>query len=80
MSESFAVKRTAKVAEIDDDGEIDLATAKSKHLAIEKEKASMARQCPYLDTIDRNVLDFGNVGNPSINRASTINMSDAFRF
>ena len=43
MSESFAVKRTAKVAEIDDDGEIDLATAKSKHLAIEKEKASMAR-------------------------------------
>ena len=43
----------------DDSDDEDLAAAKSKHLAIAKEKAGMARQCPYLDTIDRNVLDFG---------------------
>lgn len=42
----------------DDSDDEDLAAAKSKHLAIAKEKAGMARQCPYLDTIDRNVLDF----------------------
>ena len=45
----------------------DLVAAKSKHLAIEKEKAGMARQCPYLDTIDRNVLDFGELSNSTFN-------------
>lgn len=54
------LKRKADEADIGNDDELeDLATAKSKHLAIEREKASMARLCPYLDTIDRNVLDFG---------------------
>lgn len=51
------LKRTAVEAGLDDDDE-DIKAVKSKHLAKEKEKATMARQCPYLDTIDRNVLDF----------------------
>ena len=51
------LKRKADFEDGSDDE--DLSKAKSKHLAIEKEKAGMARQCPYLDTIDRNVLDFG---------------------
>lgn len=54
------LKRKADEAGIGEDDELeDLATAKSKHLANEREKANMARLCPYLDTIDRNVLDFG---------------------
>ena len=56
--DSIDLKRNADRAGMDDDSD-DLISAKSKHLAKEKQKASMARQCPYLDTIDRNVLDFG---------------------
>ena len=56
--DSKELKRKAEETAIDEDSD-DLAIVKSKHLAIEKEKASMARQCPYLYTIDRNVLDFG---------------------
>ena len=53
-------KRSAEEAKLDDsEDETDFATVKSKHLATEKEKATMARKCPYLDTINRNVLDFG---------------------
>ena len=61
-NEHEELKRKADFEEspiLDDNEDEDLATVKSKHLAIEKEKAGMARQCPYLDTIDRNVLDFG---------------------
>ena len=53
------LKRKAEVPLIDDDEDEDLVVAKSKHLAVEKEKAGMARHCPYLDTIERKVLDFG---------------------
>ena len=61
------LKRKAEQAVLEDDNDDeDLAKAKSKHLAIEKEKASMARMCPYLDTIDRNVLDFGKEFNNSL--------------
>ena len=56
------LKRSAETAGLDlcesDNDEDTLELAKSKHLANEKAKASMARQCPYLDTINRNVLDF----------------------
>lgn len=58
------LKRSAEEAKLEDsEDETDFATVKSKHLAIEKEKATMARKCPYLDTINRNVLDFGESQN-----------------
>ena len=53
MEDSKDLKR-----KIEDEDPEDLAAVMSKHLAIEREKAGMARQCPYLDTIDRNLLDF----------------------
>ena len=57
---SSDLKRSADEAKLDDsEEETDFQTVKSKHLAAEKEKANMARKCPYLDTINRNVLDFG---------------------
>lgn len=61
MDASSDLKRTADQAGIDnndDEEEEDVNMAKTKFLAMEKEKASMAMSCPYLDTIDRNVLDF----------------------
>ncbi len=45
----------AEVSDGEDDGP---SEAKAKYLGSEEEKRQMARQCPYLDTIDRNVLDF----------------------
>ena len=59
--ETIDLKRKAEEANLDEDDDYadNIAVAKSKHLANEKEKANMARMCPYLDTIDRNVLDFG---------------------
>ena len=62
MSSTESLKRNADTAGLDlesDDEDKDLVRAKNKHFANEKGKANMAKQCPYLDTINRNVLDFG---------------------
>ena len=60
MSSATNLKRNAETAGLDHESDDDdtLELAKSKHLANEKAKANMARKCPYLDTINRNVLDF----------------------
>ena len=49
------VKRTLKEELMDED---DDQVPHSKLLKKDV-KSEMSRQCPYLDTIDRNVLDFG---------------------
>ena len=55
------LKRTAGEAgldEFDEEEENGITNARNRFKAMEEEKQKMARQCPYLDTIDRNVLDF----------------------
>jgi hypothetical protein len=57
---SNELKRKAANDDVDvSDDEDNVSEAKNRHLAAMKAKADMARQCPYLDTINRNVLDFG---------------------
>ena len=59
MASSNELKRNAETAGFEDeDDDQSINAAKTKFLAREEEKARMARQCPYLDTIERNVLDF----------------------
>lgn len=72
--EKAELKRSAEEAGLESEDVEDVATARSKHLAIEKEKANMARQCPYLDTIDRNVLDFGEFGLSEFPYGGVINL------
>ena len=61
MAMETDLKRSASEAgldEFDEEEENGITNARNRFKAMEEEKQKMARQCPYLDTIDRNVLDF----------------------